>query len=398
MRRRGFAALLALVMLLAAMPGWALAAEETNSEIITVTASNSGAAEVGASDLEKAVERALSAQGGGVVEIQVDLPKEPDHMEISLPVEALETMGARKGARLTVASALADMTLDYEAMAAIANQAEGETAVFTVAAIAPGSLTERQRQIVNNAPVYELTLVCGGKEINTFGGGAVTVTLPYEIPRWQKPAGVVVWSMDDYNRLTDCETSYDSTAKEVSFHARHFSLYVIGYDEPLALPFTDVPGDYWAYGEILWAYEKNVVTGKTDTLFQPDGTMTRQQVWMMLARLSGAAPADMAEAKAWAIRGGITDGSDPGAAVTRQQLVTLLYRFTQMMNYSVEGKASLANYPDAGSIASYAKDAMAWAVGNNVISGTTEGYLNPGVTATRAHFCVILWRFWGIVV
>ena len=126
--------------------------------------------------------------------------------------------------------------------------------------------------------------------------------------------------------------------------------------------------------------------------------MTRQQVWMMLARLSGAAPASMAEAKAWAMKGGITDGSNPGGVVTRQQLVTLLYRFTQMMNYSVEGKASLANYPDAGSIASYAKDAMAWAVGNNVVSGTTQGYLNPNVLATRANFCVILWRYWGIVI
>ena len=125
--------------------------------------------------------------------------------------------------------------------------------------------------------------------------------------------------------------------------------------------------------------------------------MTRQQVWMILARLSGASPANMAEAKTWAMRNGISDGSDPGAAVTRQQLVTLLYRYAENMGYSVEGKANLSNYPDAGAISSYAVETMAWAVGNNVVSGTNEGYLNPGVTATRAHFAVILWRFWGLI-
>lgn len=119
---------------------------------------------------------------------------------------------------------------------------------------------------------------------------------------------------------------------------------------------------------------------------------------MILARLSGADPVNMKEAKAWAVNNGISDGSDPGAAVTRQQLVTLLYRYAEAMGYSVAGKASLSNFPDAGRISSYAVEPMAWAVGNNVVSGTVQGYLNPGVTATRAHFAVILWRFWGIVV
>ena len=67
--------------------------------------------------------------------------------------------------------------------------------------------------------------------------------------------------------------------------------------------------------------------------------------------------------------------------------MTLLYRYAEMMGYSVEGKADLSSYPDAASISGYAAVPMAWAVGNNVVSGTGEGYLNPGVTASRAQFC-----------
>lgn len=405
MRRRGFAVLLSLVMLLAVLPAWTMAADtqlygEKGDAVITVNAGKESAAEVSAAELEAAVDRALSADENQspAVEIQVALSAEPTRMEITLPVETLETLGSHKGAVLTITSALAGVALDDDAMDAIVNQAAGKTATLTVVSVFPGELTERQRQIVNGAPVYELALVSGGKEINTFGGGAVTVELPYKLPAGQKAAGVVVWSMDEYNRLTDCDTSYDTYTGAVTFTTRHFSLYVIGYEEPKDLPFTDVSGNYWAYTEIAWAYGKGLVTGKTDTTFQPDGTMTRQQVWMILARLSGADPANMAEAKTWAVRNGISDGSAPGAAVTRQQLVTLLYRYAGNMGYSVAGKASLGNYPDAGSISAYAAESMAWAVGNNVISGTVEGYLNPGVTATRAHFAVILWRFWGIIV
>ena len=158
MRRRGLAVLLALVMLLAALPAWAMAADDGQSEIISVTTDNNGAAQVSGSQLEKAVDSAL-ASGDGAVEIQVKLPKEPDFLEVSLPVEAMETLGSHKGATLTMVSSLADVSLDHEAMAAIANQAQGETAVFTLAPVSPGKLSEHQRQIVAPEEIRRRALV-----------------------------------------------------------------------------------------------------------------------------------------------------------------------------------------------------------------------------------------------
>lgn len=400
MRRRGFAVLLALAMLLAALPGWSLAAETDSGDqgdaVISVRANYNDEAEVSAASLEEAVENALS--GSAAVRIQVSLYSDPGRLMLELPVKPLGTLGARKGATLTVSSALGDVTMDHDALAAIARQASGETAIMSMMPIPITKLNDWQWDSVGNCPVYDLSMVSGSGTISAFGGGIITVTLPYELPAKQKPAGVVVWSMDNLGGLTACETRYDTEAEKVTFETRHFSLYAIGYEEPLPLPFTDVPGGYWAYSEINWAYGKGLMSGKTDTLFQPDGTVTRQQVWMTLARLSGADPANMAEAKAWALKSGISDGSDPGSAVTRQQLVTLLYRYAELMGYPVSGKASLANFPDAGTISPYAKDAMAWAVGNFVISGSTGGYLNPGSTATRAQFATILWRFWSMAV
>ena len=136
------------------------------------------------------------------------------------------------------------------------------------------------------------------------------------------------------------------------------------------------------------------MNGISATTFSPSGTVSRQQVWMILARMAGANPANMAEAKAWSVANGISDGSNPGGAVTRQQLVALLYRFAAQYGYDTTAKADLSGYPDAASLASYATDAMAWSVANGIIGGTTQGTLNPTGTANRGQFAAILWRFY----
>ena len=157
--------------------------------------------------------------------------------------------------------------------------------------------------------------------------------------------------------------------------------------------FIDVPDGYWAEDAIAWASENGYMNGNTAVTFNPEGTVSRQQLWMILARLSGYNPADMAEAKSWAVDNGISDGTAPGGAVSRQQLVTILYRYAVRMGYQTDRTADLTVYPDHAGVAAYAKDAMSWSVANSIVGGTTQGTLNPAGTATRAQFAVILSRF-----
>lgn len=159
--------------------------------------------------------------------------------------------------------------------------------------------------------------------------------------------------------------------------------------------FTDVPGGHWAGDEIAWAYEQGYMNGNTAATFNPDGTVSRQQLWMILARLSGQRPADFAGAREWAVRSGVSDGTNPGGAVSRQQMVAILYRYAAMMGYEISGAADLTAFPDHGGVAAYASGAMAWSVANGIVGGTAQGTLNPAGTATRAQFAVILYRFCG---
>ena len=155
-----------------------------------------------------------------------------------------------------------------------------------------------------------------------------------------------------------------------------------------------MPESFWAYNEIKWAYDNGYVNGTSATTFSPNSSISRQQVWMILARLSGADPANMAEARIWAMENGVSDGTNPGNAVTRQQLVALLFRYATLMGYVNDQRADLSIYPDASAVASYAVEPMQWSVANSIVAGTSDGTLNPTGTATRAQFAVILYRFW----
>ena len=159
------------------------------------------------------------------------------------------------------------------------------------------------------------------------------------------------------------------------------------------LPFTDVPEDYWAADAIAWAYTNGYMNGVSAGTFLPGGTISRQQVWMILARLSGENPANMAAARTWAMGNGISDGTTPGGAVTRQQLAALLYRFARLMGYdTTQGGMAIWEFPDVGDISGYAEAAMDWAVSAGIINGTSQGTLNPQGQATRAQFAVMLMR------
>ena len=156
--------------------------------------------------------------------------------------------------------------------------------------------------------------------------------------------------------------------------------------------FRDIPTSHWAAGEINWANQMGYMNG-TAGRFNPDGNITFQQLWMVLARLTGSRPANMAEARRWAVNSGFAEGASPTGLVTRHQLVTALYRSAHLMGSTNRNTTSLAGYADSRTVPASARDAFAWAVANGIIGGTGNGRLAPNATLTRAQFAVILYRF-----
>ena len=159
-----------------------------------------------------------------------------------------------------------------------------------------------------------------------------------------------------------------------------------------ALPFADVARGSWYYDAVEYVYANGLMEGTSAAAFEPDANMTRAMVWAVLARIDGETISGAgwaSDARAWAMESGVSDGTDPNGLITREQLVTMLYRFAG----EPEHGGSLSAYADAKSISSWAAGAMAWAVEEGVISGVTSTTLEPQSTATRAQCAAVLMRF-----
>ena len=182
-------------------------------------------------------------------------------------------------------------------------------------------------------------------------------------------------------------------------------------EEPApAMPFTDVHEGDWFYEEVLYAYENGLMNGVGDNRFAPNSATTRGMLVTILYRLEGepavtgeagfddvAAGQWYTDAVIWAAANDIVNGIGdnqfgPENTLTREQLVTMLYRYAQNKGYDVTASADLSGYPDAGQIQSWAQDAMTWAVAEGIVEGM-DGNLNPAGHATRAQIATILMRF-----
>ena len=157
-----------------------------------------------------------------------------------------------------------------------------------------------------------------------------------------------------------------------------------------AMDFSDVSDTFWAADAVAFVSARELFTGTSAETFSPQSATTRAQLMTVLARLDGADASGagaLEKGVAWAVENGISNGSDPGAAISRQQLVTMLYRYARSPAAEQE-----LNYPDAGQVADYAADAMRWAVENGIITGTSDGTLDPYGPATRAQMAAIVMR------
>ena len=187
--------------------------------------------------------------------------------------------------------------------------------------------------------------------------------------------------------------------------------------------FRDMPApDNWAHAGLDYCIYRGYINGLSATTVAPSGTCTRAQLVCILYRIQGEpkvvegyeldklrAPFDdvprgqwYTNAILWAKLTRIVNGTsattfDPSGQITREQLAAILYRYTAKYAPDATGNAaSLAAYPDAGSVSAYARDAMAWAVGNGLIKGLPHDktdYLEPGGSTTRAQVATILMRY-----
>ena len=177
-------------------------------------------------------------------------------------------------------------------------------------------------------------------------------------------------------------------------------------------PFTDVTeGDDWFYDAVAYVYENGIMAGTGETTFEPYMELNRAQAAQLFYNLEGkpAVTGDSTftdvtsghwavDAITWAAQNDIVAGIggglyDPDSNVTREQFAVMLYNYAQYKGYDLTATGDLSQFPDAGSISSWAETALSWANGNDLINGHENGTIDPKGSTIRAQAASIMANF-----
>lgn len=175
--------------------------------------------------------------------------------------------------------------------------------------------------------------------------------------------------------------------------------------------FTDVASGSWYEKAVEYVTRSNLMSGTGSNKFSPDSSMTRAMLVTVLWRAEGQPEASAAAgftdvdadswystAVSWAVENGIVNGTSdttfsPNKNITRQEIAAIIQRYAKYKGADVSQTADINSYTDSSSVASWASDAMAWAVKNGVITGATNTTLAPLSNATRAQTATMLMRY-----
>ena len=236
------------------------------------------------------------------------------------------------------------------------------------------------------------------------GQSGIDVKLPagteYKLPAAPSKVGYIFmgWKCSDGRTHQAGETV--TVDKDMTFTAVWSALPDIEPGQPSQpdepdvpdFPFTDVSVNAWYYEAVKYVHEKGIMNGMDRYSFQPNGTLTRAMIWTMLARFDGVDTEGgnswYAKAQEWATANSVSDGENPTGEVTREQLITMLWRYAGSPTYTTD----LSGYVDTADISSWAQQAMCWAVATGVIEGDENSALTPKADTTRAQAAAMLMR------
>lgn len=251
--------------------------------------------------------------------------------------------------------------------------------------------------------VYDLELTVGDTPVTDFNGGKLTIALPYTVPAGSSANDVRAYCLKDDGKF-ELRRGAKFVDGKVEFTTTHLSTYVVT-TTPLVKEFSDVADGQWYTDAVDWAAANNITTGQTDTVFGLTGPCNRGQIVTFLYRAAGSPTVtgvtnpftDVTDTNAfyynavlWAVDKGITTGKtdttfEPDTVCNRGEIVTFLWRYC---GKQITGSNSFVDLEADG----FYVDAVNWAVANKVTSGMTTTTFEPNTTCNRSQAVMFLYN------
>ncbi len=339
--------------------------------------------------------------------------------EVTFPASGLGSL-IEKDNSLTVVTENGTLTFDGKAVSSMDTQATAADIEVIVKDVEKNALTQDQQTMVGDKSIYDLSVMSGGKLISNFGGGKITVSLPYELKADETAENLTVWYLADDGILTEISCAYDAKKKAVTFVVNHFSKYVVGYDSLAAWnnPFADIKSSDWYYDAVRYVSANGMMNGQASTEFAAEAAMTRGMFVSILGRMENIDTTAYANQTtfsdvnnsqyyapytAWANDKGIVCGVAsgkfaPDAAITREQIAVMM---TNYMKYKGQGPvgawAIQLTYVDLEQVSSWAGEGVMFMTMKNVMNGMGKdangaSVFSPLCTCTRAQAATMLQR------
>lgn len=307
------------------------------------------------------------------------------------------------------------VSAEESAQLVLSAQYSGSHAIVEVAIENAADLTDGKLEAVYNAE--ELVLVSARASdasavasVNTKTAGTVTMAWVGSKLTDEKTLMLTL----EFSVKAKASATVSVSAPEANASGTALTVASASVTVPPYNPFVDIDG-HWAEDEILLAYHAGLFKGMTDTEFVPDIEINRAMFVTVLYRLDGAPETDIDElvfedvpaaafcapAVVWATQIGVTNGTsattfDPWENITRQEMITMLYRYARYKGEDVSAAADMSSFTDAQDAGTWAADAMQWAVAEGLIIGYPDSTIRPFATATRAQAAALLCRFAGL--
>ena len=318
-----------------------------------------------------------------------------------LPVGETVTFTVRPKAGLPVGSYSENIVVS-----GLGNTTVSVTANFTVKQFSSGGgTTTYPVQVEENSQN-------GGVQVspkNAVPGTLVTVT-PQPAPGYELATLTVLDQYGnevDVNPLGNGNYSFKMPRSRVKVEA---TFYCTGSELCPTHHLADVLVKAWYHDAVDYVVEHGIMTGTSATTFEPNTTLSRAMVAQILYNLEGQPTVTgestftdsnthwAAKAIAWAQKTGVVSGYGnntfrPNQAVTREELAQMLYNYAEYKQYDLTASGDLIAFPDGNNVQGWAKTAMSWANGNQLINGFEDDTLRPGGDSTRAQAASILMNF-----
>lgn len=383
----------------------------STSANLTAGSDGVATASISQSQISTAVNQAITQaekQGNGKkaeIIIEAEAAGNVDKVRVGLAKESLGLLAGGNIDALTISTPVASIKFDKNSLSTIYGQAKAEIKV-SVSRVDVSGLSEKVSAVIEDRPVFNFSVTSGDRSISQFGG-RLNISVPYTPKPGEDINSIIIYYIDEKGELKTITSSvYDEANRTVKFQTDHFSEYAVGYKK---VNFKDVPENASFAKAVSFISARGIASGVGNNKFAPGNRITRAQFIFMMMRAYGISP-DTTSADNFADAGntyytgylavvkqkGISKGIGnnkfaPDNAITRQEMVTLLYNTLKAIDKlpEAEGVKNLKDFSDSGLIASWAKEAFELFVNAGVISGS-EGKLNATVKVDRAQMAQVL--------